>query len=118
MPKEQKDHIIIIVIKLFLTVLTLVVVKKYIIPILPELSLTNILDISIRDILKIFETVAVMILLATFVLEELTGFFAFVFQKQKHSVENNTRWYDLAYLFTVVFGSFGFYAFILNIAGW
>jgi hypothetical protein len=118
MHQEQKDHIIKLFIGLLLAVLTFIVVKKYIIPILPELSLSNVLALPMSNLLKIFETAAVIILLAGFVVQELFDFFATVLQKHKHSVDNSTRWNNLAYLFALVFGSASLYAAVVNIAGW
>lgn len=117
---KQKDKIIKLLVVFVLVVLTFFVVKEYMIPILPEFSLVNILALPMFDLVKVFETVVVIIFLTGFVLQELFEALAnILFCEYGHLVTNNSiRWSNLVYIFVLIFGSASLYVGVSNIAGW
>ena len=113
---RQKHNITMLVVGFALVGLTYFVVKKYLI--LPDLSLGRILALPMSELVKVFETVAVIIFLAEFVLQELIDALKNILQKHEHSVTIGTRLKNLAYIFVVIFGSACLYIGVSYIAGW
>lgn len=93
-----------------LIMLTLVAVETFALPLIHELSISAILALPMLDLLKIFEFILFLILLAGFVLQEVVhAVVSRILKEKDHSENNSSRWEDLLYVIVGAFGSGGLY---------
>ena len=81
---------------------------------LPHLSLHDLKTMSPSQLVVLFETAVIFVLLAGFVFQELIEFYHRVFQ---HPKDQSARWSDLLYVLVAAFGSAAAYAVFLRTFG-
>jgi hypothetical protein len=82
---------------------------------LPRLSVELLVNASIATIIKLFEALVLLVILAGFVCQEilhrLSDFLA-------RKAPPGSRWKDLAFVLVALFGSGSFYGALARFAGW
>jgi len=112
----EKGSILKIIVGFILIVLTLAAIKMYMLPLIDELSLRLILTLPMLDVLKIAESILILILLAGFVLQEVVHALSGILQEHENSSASHPPWRYLWYLLAGVFGSAGLYMTVLKIS--
>jgi phosphatidylglycerophosphatase A len=112
----EKDSILKIIAGSVLVLLLFLVVKRLLLPIIPELSLAELKALRLLDFVKISEFILTALILAGFVMQELLHALSGILQRDDHSKSTGSRWSDLGYVFVGVFGSAGLYICIFKIA--
>jgi hypothetical protein len=92
------------------------IVKKIFIPFLPQLTPGKIVDLGVKDLLKICELSAIFILMAAFVLEEIIHLTKSLLEPTVLG-DQGSLWQSMVFLFTLIFGSFWLYYLFLQATG-
>lgn len=108
MPPE-KDSILKIIVGFSLIIITLIAIKQFMLPLVHDLSLSDILTLSMLDILKVFESIMMLLLLAGFVLQEIEHVATKIVKAENQSHNDNSRWSELIFVFSGAFGSAALY---------
>ena len=107
-----------LVVALVLVFLAILAIKSFLIPLLPQLALNGLQGVSVQDLIKAFEVVIFVVVVAGIVLQELLHVAPRMWREPVHERPEGARWMDLLYLFAAAFGSSALYIGLAKFAAW